>query len=66
MDYQRCKHLLPILYTLRPEGIRCYFAYHVGGPVHIGINLAPVGCPIQSTLDTLPAKSILGIIVGFP
>src|SRR5258708_2181043 len=66
MDYQRCKHLLPILYTLRPEGIRCYFANYVSGPINIRIDLSPIGCPVQSTLDPLAAKSIFSVIVGVP
>jgi hypothetical protein len=40
MDYQGRCHPLPILYTLRPEGIRCYFADNVVRAVHIGVNVS--------------------------
>ena len=31
-----------ILYTLRPEGIRCYFSDHVVRAVDVGIDVSPV------------------------
>ncbi len=35
-----------ILYTLRPEGIRCYFSDNISRTVTIGINVSPVRCTI--------------------
>jgi len=42
-----------ILYTLRPEGIRCYFAYDIICAVEISIGVPLVRCAIQPTFDTL-------------
>src|SRR5205085_5781553 len=46
MDYRGCCHPLPILYTLNREGIRCYFPHNIIRPVHIGIDVPPVRCPV--------------------
>src|SRR5215469_9823222 len=64
MDYQGCKHPLPILYTLRSlKSIRCYFSYDIACTVDVGIDLSPVRCSVQSTRDALAAKRVLLIAI---
>src|SRR6266566_964346 len=63
MDYQGRKHPLTILYRPLPEGIGGYFSDNVSRTGDIGINVAPVGCAVQSTLDPLAAKRVLLIAI---
>src|SRR5712692_8714766 len=66
MDYQGCCHPLTILYPLRPEGIRGYFANDIGRSVHVGIDLSSVCCLVQSTLHPLATEGVFCLIVRFP
>ncbi|WP_201368562.1 hypothetical protein [Ktedonobacter robiniae] len=63
MDYQRCKHPFTILYPLCPKGVRGYFAYDVASTVHVGIDLATIGCVVKSTHHPLPTKRVLLIFI---
>jgi hypothetical protein len=38
------------------EGIRSYFAQNVVRPAHIGVDVAPIRCPIQPTLHPLATE----------
>ena len=58
---------LPILYSLRPEGIRSYFFDDVIGPVAIGVDKLAIGCPIEAPSDPFPAEDrrmLLALLVG--
>lgn len=63
MDYQGCKHPLPTLYTLRPEGIRCYFSDRVACSIEIRVDLTPVCRSVESSLHSLATEEVLGTII---
>src|SRR5947209_3656150 len=63
MDYQGRSHPLPILYTLPLcKGIRCYFPNDIIGTVEISIDEPSIGCTVEATLDTSPAKDGLAAV----
>ena len=55
----------PILYTVRPKGIRCYFSDNIARAVDIGIDESPISRSIQAALDPLATKLMLGGIALF-
>jgi hypothetical protein len=54
----------PILYPLRPEGIRGYFSYDISRSIAVGINQRSIRCTVQPTLDPLAAKLRLFLTIG--
>src|SRR5215467_6115300 len=63
MNYQRCSHRFPILYTFYlSKSIRCYFSNNVCSTVDIGIDLLLICCLIQTKHDTLAAKDVLRLV----
>jgi len=49
---------LPILSTLRPEGMGCSFAHDSARAVAIGIDASPIACPRESALDAFAAQGV--------
>src|SRR5579859_2628162 len=66
MDYQQRLRRLTILYPLRPEGIRGYFAYDVASAVDIRVDLSPMSSTIESTLHPLAAEDVFDLLARFP
>ena len=49
-------HYIRPLYTLRPEGIGCYFSDNVQRAVEISVNVPLVRCTIEAALHSFSAK----------
>src|SRR6266849_9909972 len=64
MDYQRCKHLFPILYPIVPKNVWGCFAHEVVTSVHISINLTLIASFVHATLDTPSTKNRLTLEVA--
>src|SRR5579883_2815805 len=62
MDYRQMDPALPILYSLRPEGIRSYFSHNIIRPITIGVDELSVRSSIQTPCDPFPAENVLGFL----